>query len=257
MRFLRGVALLLCVTVVIAAACGGAEPMSPGTSLSAESPSLPSTTSPTDSPSPMLPSVGPSPTATIPSGTPEAFEDDVPASEVPPDALVPRGTTVIDVWPVSTATGDAIVVAFEDRGADPFVAARGFLIWRRDQGADPPWRPVFGVMSRPGEGVLAIQGSIDDLTGDRSPDALLVERTGGVGNCGRWSAIDLSTGGPVWRRSFCDAEVAAHGDPAGIEVTATVYEPGDPHCCPSSIRTTVYAWRDGRFVEDSVETQDL
>jgi hypothetical protein len=206
----------------------------------------------------MLPSVGQSPTPTLPPGTPGTFEDDVPGSEVPADALVPRGTNVTDAWPVSAATGDAIVVAFEERGEDPFVAARGFVVWRRQEGADPPWRPAFGVMSRSGGGVLAIQGSIDDVTGDHSPDALLVERTGGVGNCGRWWVIDLSTGGPLWRRSICDAEVVAHQDPPGIEITATVYEPGDPHCCPSSIRTTVYAYEppDG-FVKASEETTDL
>jgi hypothetical protein len=206
----------------------------------------------------MLPSVGPSPTATLPPGTPDSFAEDVPASNVPADELVPAGTNVTDSWPVITSTGDAIVVAFEDRGDDPFVAARGFVVWHRDVGADPPWRPVFGVMSRPQDGVLAIQGSIDDVTGDRSPDSLLVERTGGVGNCGRWWVIDLSAGSAIWRRAMCDAEVAAHRDPAGLEITATVYEVGDPHCCPSSIRTTVFAYEPPEgFVKVSEETTDL
>ena len=206
----------------------------------------------------MLPSVGPSPTITVPEGTPDAYDEDVPATEIPVDELVPTGTAVTGSWPAPTSAGDAIVVAFEDRTADPFAAARGFVVWRRDEGADPPWRPAFGVMSRARDGVLAVQGSIDDITGDDSPDALMVERTGGVGNCGRWWVIDLSAADPIWRRSMCDAEVVAHRDPTGLEITATVYEPGDPHCCPSSIRTTVYAYRppDG-FVKVSEETTEL
>jgi hypothetical protein len=251
--------LALCAISVLGVACGGDEgPATAGTTGPATPPVPTASPAASTSPSPMLPSVGPPPSATVPAGVPSSYADDVPGSQLPPDALVPADMTVTDAWPVVTSSGDAVVVAFEDRGADPFVAARGFVVWRRDEGSVPPWRPAFGTVSTPRSGVLAIQAMVDDVTGDRSPDALLVERTGGVGNCGRWWVVDLSTGAPIWRRPMCDAEVVAHRDPPGLEITAIVYEAGDPHCCPSSIRTTVYAYRppDG-FVKVSEETAEL
>jgi hypothetical protein len=206
------------------------------------------------SPAPVTPSTG----AELPAGVPGAFDGDVAAPDVPLGALVPAGTRVSASWAARTSAGDALVVAYEAPSADPFVAARGFVVWRRDRGADPPWRPVFGIEHPRRDGILGIQASIDDVTGDGSSDALLMEATGGVGNCGRWRVIDLAAGIQRWQRSLCDAEVAAGQDPPGLSITSPLFRPGDPHCCPTAIRTTVYAYRpSGRFVRVSEQTAPL
>ena len=36
-------------------------------------------------------------------------------------------------------------------------------------------------------------------------------------------------------------------DPVGLTITEAVYAPGDPHCCPSSVRTTTLVYTDGRW----------
>jgi hypothetical protein len=96
--------------------------------------------------------------------------------------------------------------------------------------------------------VMATQASIGDLTGDGSPDALVNEVTGGSGSCGTWRVVELSSGTQAWRRSLCDAQIAGSVHPVGLEISEAVYGPGDAHCCPSAIRTTVLTYAgDGRW----------
>ena len=87
-----------------------------------------------------------------------------------------------------------------------------------------------------------------DVTGDGSPEALVNEVTGGSGSCGTWRVLDLASGAEIWRRSMCDARVAPSAHPLGLEITEAVYAPGDAHCCPSALRTTVLTYAgDGRW----------
>lgn len=189
---------------------------------------------------------------------PEAYGADVPASRVPPKRLIPDATRVTDVWLGTTSAGDAIVVAYAKPGPDPFVQARGFVEWRRREGATPPWRPVFGIAHTKDEGILAIQAITGDVTGDGSDDIIMIESTGGSGSCGRWRVLDLAAGAQLWSRSLCDAEVDPSQDPAGLALTERVYEPGDPHCCPSAIRVSVLAYdSSGRFVKVSEDVTPL
>ncbi len=135
-----------------------------------------------------------SPTPSIPAGIPPSFGSDVPGADLPLDELIPPGTQVSDRLLASTSAGDAVVIMYTGGGGDPFRRAQGFVVWRRTEGAAPPWRPVFGVTHPKTDGVVTVQGITGDATGDGSDDALLFEATGGVGNCGRWRVIDLAAG---------------------------------------------------------------
>lgn len=187
----------------------------------------------------------------LPDGVPATYDLDVTARDLPIDQLIPDGDEVTGVDRARTSTGEAIVIAFATPGSDPFVQARGFVVWRRSEGAGPPWLAVYGMAHSKGAGVLAISVDATDLTGDDSEDALVREETGGTGACATFRVIDLAAGASIWTRSLCDAEVQPSPDPLGLIVVARVYKPGDSHCCPSAISERVLAWRDDRFVEIS------
>jgi hypothetical protein len=198
------------------------------------------------------------PAPTLPAGVPDSFDEDVPASEIPARALIPPGTEVTDAWLASTSAGESIVVAYTRPGSDPFVQARGFVAWRRTEGATPPWEPVFGIGHDERERILGIQAITGEVTGDDSDDVIVFESTGGVGNCGTWRVIDPGAGAQRWHRSLCDAQVGINADPPGLTLTETVYAPGDSHCCPSALRVSVLEYREpNRFVKVSAETTRL
>jgi hypothetical protein len=167
------------------------------------------------------------------------------------EVLIAPGDEVTGVAHARTRTGESVVIAFATPGPDPFRQARGFVVWRRSDDGGPPWQAVFGVAHGKREGVLGISAEVTDLTGDGSDEALIREDTGGSGACATYRVIDLAAATPIWTRALCDAEVHPSPDPLGLTVVARVYEPGDAHCCPSSISERVLAWRDGRFVEVS------
>jgi hypothetical protein len=247
----------LVIVVVFAAGASGCErglddPVVPSTRGASPPPSsLPATSPPGTSPSSVPSPVPPS----IPAGIPPSFDDDVAATDLPVGELIPPGNEVTDRLLATTSGGDAVVVMYARRGGDPFMRAQGFVVWRRTKGATPPWTPVFGLTHPKSDGVIAIQGITGDATGDGSGDALLFEATGGVGNCGSWRVIDLAAGVQRWARSLCDAQVDLNVDPPGLLVTETVYEAGDPHCCPSAIRTSVWEFDPSQgFTKTSQET---
>ena len=187
---------------------------------------------------------------------PASYGHDVSARDLPIDQLIPEGDEATGVDRARTRAGEAIVVQFATPGPDPFAQARGFVVWRRSEGAHPPWLAVYGVAHGRRSGVLAISADVTDLTGDGSEDTLVREETGGTGACATYRVIDLAAGAPIWIRSLCDAEVQPNPAPLGLYVVARVYEPGDPHCCPSAISERVLAWSDDRFIEVSeVETR--
>jgi len=218
-------------------------------------PSVTATPSVSDEPSP---TVTPSPSSVeIPDGVPASFDEDVLGRDLPIEELVPPGDEVTGVDRAKTTDGEAVVIAFATPGGDPFSQARGFVVWRRDAGGDPPWRAVYGLAHGKRDGVLAISADVTDLTGDASADALIREETGGTGACATYRVVDLAAGAPLWKRSVCDAEIQPNPDPIGLFEVARVYGPDDPHCCPSAIRERVLTWDGDRFAVASVETTPL
>lgn len=229
--------------------------MATGTTSPSASPTGSAEPSVSQEPSPTA-EPGPSP-AVIPDGVPATFDEDVPGRELPVDDLVPPGDEVTGVDRAKTADGETVVIVFATPGTDPFSQARGFVVWRRDAGGDPPWRAVYGLTHGKRDGVLAISADATDLTDDGSADALIREETGGSGSCATYRVIDLAAGAPIWKRAVCDAEVQPNPDPIGLYEVARIYEPEDPHCCPSAIRERVLAWTGTRFAVVSEEVTPL
>jgi len=234
-------ALLVTLAILLASCSSSADGSAP--------PSAPAPTSVTTLPAPSGPPAGPpSPTLSLPAGVPRSFADDVPAADVPAKALIPRGAGVEGTWYAATSAGDAIVVSWSVPGPDPFRLERGVVAWRHFDDGGAPWRPVFGQAYDPHrDPVLGIAATTQDLTGDGSEDALLLASTGGSGDCAIATVVDLATGTAIYRRSACDTTFAPSTQPVGLVVTQNVYAPGDAHCCPSSIRTTVLTFADGTW----------
>ncbi len=248
------VPLLLALTAVSVACRSSAdEPAATGPA--------PTTTEASPSPDPSqepAPSVAPTPpAAAIPTGVPPTYDEDVPARELPVDELIPPGDEVTGVDRATVDDGEAVVLSFATPGPDPLVQARGFVVWRRTIGADPPWRATYGVAHGRRSGVLAISAETTDLTGDGSADALIREDTGGSGACASYRVVDLARGTPLWKRAVCDLEIQPNPDPIGLFEVARIYGPEDAHCCPSSIRERVLTWDGARFRVVSEETTDL
>lgn len=234
-RAIRAAALVL-----LAAACTS-EPAAPPASSppSTAAPTGATGQSPTESPTAEPPS-GPSVSPTgIPPGVPGSFDDDVEPSEIPPGSLIPPGTSVTDVWYADTTAAQTILIAYVEPGTDPLQQEHALVVWRRFEGEPDPWRPVLGIRDTPERGVLAIRAVIGDVTGDGSPDALTFEDMGGSGACGTWRVLDLAANVQVFKRKTCDTTIDLSTDPVGLSVREAVYEPGDAHCCPSAMRTTI------------------
>lgn len=242
------------VTMLSLSACTRDGTTSGVTTSSSAATTTAATTATASSPTPPPSSetVAPSPVPRLPAGLPPSFGDDVPSADVPAAALIPLQTEVTGSWSTSTAAGEAIMVAWQVPGDDPFRLARGFAIWRRFDDGGPPWRPVYGVAYARNDGVRAVTALMADVTGDRSEDALVFAETGGSGGCGTYSVVDLAAGIRIFRRQVCDTQIDPSSVPVGLVMTEAVYEPGDPHCCPSATRETVLTYAgDGGWVTAS------
>ena len=190
----------------------------------------------------------PSPVPSLPSGIPPSFGDAVAPGDVPPAALVPLKADLTGRWDASTSAGDAIIVAWTIPGAGRFRLDRGIAAWRRFDDGGPPWRPVWGAdYPARSDAVQNLTVDVADVTGDGSDDAIVSAETGGSGGCATVSVLDLAAGARVYRSSGCDRIVTASTDPVGLAIRAAVYRPGDAHCCPSLIRTSVLAYADGSW----------
>jgi hypothetical protein len=178
----------------------------------------------------------------------------VAAANVPSAALVPLKTEVTGTWYGVSSAGEAIVVAWQVPGRDPLRLARGYAVWRRF--GHEGWRPVHAELLPKSSGVLGITGIPAELTGDGSDDVLLRLDTGGSGACGRMLVLDLAAGRPVYDEEGCDRRVEPHAGPTGLLVTRAVYEPGDPHCCPSAFEEKVLTYAgDGEWDVASERTR--
>jgi len=196
------------------------------------------------------------PFPSLPPGFPSSYPQDLPAGDVPPDALVPTRTEITGTWFAHTAVGDAIVVAWQLPGSDPFRTDRGLAVWRHTGDPGAPWRPVYTVTyPATKEPVLGLTTLVGDVTGDGSDDALVFAQTGGSGGCGTYLVIDVASGERVFDRAVCDTRIDPSTDPVGLVMTEAVYASGDPHCCPSSMKTSVLIYtKDGTWSTTSETT---
>lgn len=240
--------VLLVILLIVAAACDGVDRAGP-----TETPTPTATGSPSPSPSPSLPP-SPSPSAAprpIPPAWALPVEEDLAPGALPVEALVPPGAELTDRVDLPAAGGlpDQVAVAYAI-GEDPFAREHGFAIWERFP-EPPSWSVVYAIVDPPKRGVLGVRLQAGDVTGDGHDDVLVFEETGGTGACGTWSVVAASTGdtGRVFKRRTCDAEFRLLG--GALELREAVYEPGDPHCCPSAFRYATYEWDGARFVETS------
>jgi hypothetical protein len=169
----------------------------------------------------------------------------------PPGSAITRSAILI-------GTGDLaeqIALAWR-RGDDPFSSEQGFVVWQRFSD-DPAWRAVYAFTDRPRKGVLGIRLDVEDLTDDGTRDALTFEQQGGSGACGVWRVVVSTVGAAdeALRRSTCDTEIQIVR--GGLLVREAVFEPDDPHCCPSHLRTSRLEWDGGSFAEVSSELVDM
>jgi hypothetical protein len=216
-------------------------------------PSPSATTGPsvTVTPEPTPPtSPEPSPSARpIPPAWAAPIDDDLHPEALPDEALVPPDAQVTDRLTLPAVSGipDGVAVAYV-LGADPFAAEHGFALWQRFEEA-PAWSMVFAFVDPPREGILGIRLVAGDLTDDGYQDVLAFEDRGGTGACGTWRVItpDPGAASEIFRRTTCDTQIRIAGD--AMEVREAVYEPGDPHCCPSAFRLSTLRWNGLRFRE--------
>ncbi len=239
-------------------ACGDTDVSGPTTVKPATS--GPTSDPPTSSVSPSAsPPVEPTPEPDLhlPPGAPSLVEDPadiarVSAGDLSP-LLPPRAEiafTAMQRTPQDPI--DQIALAWRS-GTDPFASTHGLVVWQL--GAGPEWRALYAFTDRPPTGVLGITLEPGDLTGDGTADLLTSEHTGGTGACGRWRVVASEPGvaTEIFRRDACDTEIAiAAGE---LRIREAVYEPGDPHCCPSAFRVTTLRWNGEAWVETGSETR--
>ena len=215
----------------------------------------------------------PSPSASsIPSGSPTPLSDLRLPADAPPtvddpaaiariaagdlEPLVPPGAviTFAEVRVAPEDPLDQVALAWR-RGDDPFAPETGFVVWQRLPEA-PVWRAVYAFTDEPRKGVLGIDAVSGELTGDGLDDLLTLEQSGGSGACGRWRVIAPAPGFAmeVFRLDACDTEILL--DDGALEIREAVYEPDDPHCCPSAFRYSTLEWEGDAFVETDVRLEE-
>jgi hypothetical protein len=106
--------------------------------------------------------------------------------------------------------------------------------------------------------VLGIEAVTGDVTDDGSDEVVVFAATGGTGTCGSFEVIDLAHGEAVYDLpDVCDTRLDPDVRIPGLIQTEAVFEPGDPHCCPSAVRETTLVWDGQDWTEASVETTQL
>ena len=231
----------------------------------------PATTAATSSrtPEPSTPSASPSATPSaeptpepdlqLPADAPTRVDDPAEVGKVSDgdlSPLVPPGAEIgffaLQRRPLDPL--DQIAIAWR-RGEDAFASTHGLVVWQRFTG--PEWRALYAFTDRPRAGVLGITMEPGDLTGDGIADLLTSEHTGGSGACGRWRVVASEPGAAteIFRRDTCDTDVVLAG--GELRIREAVYEPDDPHCCPSAFRVTTLRWDGEAWVETGSETQPV
>ena len=114
--------------------------------------------------------------------------------------------------------------------------------------------PVLAVAADTGGALASSEVLYADLTGDRVEDA--VTPISSEGTAGNVAVLVLtpSDGGAeslFEYRAELGAGLAANVVGGQLVLTEPVPGPDDAECCPSQLRTTIYAWEDDRFVVES------
>jgi hypothetical protein len=243
--------LLVVVTLLVGSCAGDAPAPVPRTEPTRSV--RPSVDPPDPTPGPSAtptPSAGP-----FPAGVPTTYRPDAAAEDVPPEALIPPGAVPTGEWFAFTDSGVTILIAWAELGKDPTRLSRGLGVWRPAASA-PHWRLAAVRTHRANEGLMEIQVTAADVTGEGSDDAIVLEGTSGSGACGTWLVLELRSLERIFERDLCDARVEPAPEPhPGLVVTEAVFREGDAHCCPSAIRRTTLEWTGSRWrVSDRIET---
>lgn len=179
----------------------------------------------------------PAPPPPLPVGTPAAIDADTASGDLDPVRLVPDGSSPLQTWFMETSRGETAVVSYE-YGRRP-EARRGYLVWTHSDEA-PHWSPLTGKTFEGEERPRSIDATVGDATSDGSDDVLMRADLGGSGSCSSWDLIDVAQPSLSFHdASRCDATYSIGSDPSGLVLVENVYRPGDAHCCPSSIKTSV------------------
>ena len=255
---MRPLLLLVFAFALAGAACTGSdEPTaSPSASTRASSPSSPSPTIPPASPSPsQSPSPAADPDVRLPPDVPPTIDDPddlalIAGGEL--SSLVPSGASYENRSSLSTPGDpiDQIAITWLD-GAPPD-RRNGLIVWQRFE-KDPAWHAVYAFTDPARTGVFGIRAEVGDVTGDAIPDLLSFEDVGGSGACGRYRVVASTDGDAteIFRRDTCDTQLAiSSGD---LRIREAVFEPDDPHCCPSGFRTSTLRWNGTSWNEISSE----
>ena len=261
---MRRLPVLLCALAFACAGCssGGTSASPSATATSSASP--PSSTSST---SPISTTTGPSPSPTstvrpdvqtdvhLPPGMASVVDDPadvtaISAGDLTP--LVPPGSSVGNtaVLAIPDDPVDQLAVAWVS--GDPAARRSGLIVWQRAD-AQSAWEAVYAFVDPKGRGVFGVRMDQGDVTRDGIADLLAFEDVGGSGACGTYRVIATTAGdaAEIFRRNVCDAEIQIAG--RDLRLREAVFEPDDPHCCPSAFRTTVLRWNGKDWTEVSEE----
>jgi hypothetical protein len=246
MAVVRRLTVVLVLAAALAACDEGGTVPAPTTRPSPNATTGPSQTAIPEPTPTTIPEPSPSPRP-IPPAWAAPIDEDLDPDALPDEALVPTDARLTDRLTLPAASGvpDGVAVAYV-LGEDPFAAEHGFALWQRFDVA-PAWSVVIAFVDPPREEILGIRLEAGDLTGDGHPDVMSFEDRGGTGACGTWRVISPATGAAdeIFRRTTCDIQIRIAGDV--LEVREAVYEPGDPHCCPSAFRLSTLRWNGTRF----------
>ena len=170
-------------------------------------------------------------------------------AQVPLLDLIPADAVVDRAWFVGASAGipPQVAVAWEQVAlVGSSSLRRGLAIWQR-LGRRPTWRRVYSRVV-PVYGVNRMTVQKGDVTGDRHPDLLLFEDTGGSAGCGVYRLLATVRGRItqllVRRACVDDAAVVLHGG-ALVMYDGIVRDPKtlwQIHCCWKVWQRTVQRW---------------
>jgi len=197
----------------------------------------------------------PQPDVRLPHGMPAVVDDPeavaaISAGDLAP--LVPPGSTPASSVVLSRPDAPIDQVAVSWRSGEALAGRAGLIVWQHAR-SDPTWRAVYAFTDPKGRGVFGVRMDQADVTGDGIADLLTFEDVGGSGACGTYRVIASTDGdaAEILRRDVCDTEIQIAG--GDLRVREAVFEPEDPHCCPSAVRTTVLRWTGSDWKQISSE----
>lgn len=241
------------------AACGGDEPP-PAASATATTTGTASSTT-TSPPQTTLTtaattaSPAPQPDVDLPNGVAATVDDPADLAAIAAGdltVLAPPGSSFTDASTLGTPRDPLDQITLTWVQGIPPEGRAGLIVWQQFDDPDA-WRAVFAFTDGPRKGVFGIRVSEGNLTGDGLPDLLSLEDVGGSGACGTYRVIASAKGdaSEIFHRDVCDTQIViARGN---LRVREALFEPDDPHCCPSAFRTSTLRWDGSAWHEVSSE----